>query len=91
MIALVLPFWFSGYDADTDYYAEAPSVEISYKDGEKSFTLDQKGQIRKIIVESEAQIRKLLPTLPEGIKVEGRNQYPAFSFDTNITCLSLWC
>ena len=70
MIALVLPFWFSGYDVDTEYYSEDTTVEISYKEGEHRFTKKQKGQISKVIIESEADIRKLLPTLPDGIGVE---------------------
>ena len=69
-IAIVLPFWFTGYDADTACYSEEPAVEITYKDGEHTFTDEQKEQISKVIIESEADIRKLLPTLPEGIQVE---------------------
>ena len=70
MMALVLPFWFSGYDADTDCYHEESPVEITYKDGEQVFTHDQKEKINQVILESESDVRKLLPTLPEGIQVE---------------------
>ncbi|MBT8205414.1 MAG: DUF2268 domain-containing protein [Eudoraea sp.] len=70
MIALLLPFWFTGYDIIPDYTEEDGPVEITYKDGEQTFNKEQKEQIGKIIFESEADIRKLLPTLPNGIRVE---------------------
>ncbi|MBT8179907.1 MAG: hypothetical protein HKP60_12390 [Eudoraea sp.] len=70
IMALLIPFWFTGFDIISDYTEEDSPVEIIYKDGEQTFNKEQKEQISKIIFESEADIRKLLPTLPEGIRVE---------------------
>ena len=70
IMALLIPFWFTGFDSIPKLNSNEASIEITFKDGVHSFSKEQKKHINKLLIRSEKNIHKLLPTLPEGIRVE---------------------
>lgn len=69
-MALVLPFWFTGFELTPEDYKEEPPLEITYKAGEQSFSEAQKKRIAELLIASEKDVRQKLPNLPQGIRVQ---------------------
>ncbi len=49
--------------------SEPISLRLDFKEGENKFKSLEKPLIRKVIIDSETEVRKLLPTLPDSIMV----------------------
>lgn len=54
---------------NTSDYSEPTSSIISFTEESEKFTSEQKELIHKLVLESEKEIRTLLPTLPDSIQV----------------------